>query len=56
MTCRLSVEALRAKGIDASDPFFGSDNSWQSWIADPDDNRIELHCYTETSKQLPHLG
>jgi catechol 2,3-dioxygenase-like lactoylglutathione lyase family enzyme len=51
-----SVEALREKGIEASEPFFGSDNSWQSWIADPDGNRIELHCYTETSKQLPHLG
>ena len=50
------VEALRAKGVDASDPFFGSDNSWQSWITDPDGNRIELHCYTETSKQLPYVG
>ena len=51
-----TVEALRTKGVDASEPFLGSDNTWQSWITDPEGNRIELHCYTEASKQLPHLG
>ena len=50
-----TVASLKEKGVEVSDPSFGSDNSWQSWIADPDGNRIELHCYSEASKQLPHL-
>lgn len=49
------VARLRAEGVEASDPFFGSDSSWQSWITDPDGNRIELHCYTPESLQVPWL-
>ena len=47
-----TVGDLRGKGIEISDPKKGIDNSWQSWLADPDGNRIELHCYTDESKQL----
>jgi glyoxylase I family protein len=49
------VEELRARGVEASDPLFGSDNSWQSWVTDPDGNRIELHAYNKDSWQTPHL-
>lgn len=50
-----TVAGLRKRGIEVSDPKMGSDNSWQAWLADPDGNRIELHHYTESSLQLPHL-
>jgi catechol 2,3-dioxygenase-like lactoylglutathione lyase family enzyme len=48
-----AVSALRDKGVDVSEPKLGKDRSWQAWIADPDGNRIELHQYTDASKQLP---
>jgi catechol 2,3-dioxygenase-like lactoylglutathione lyase family enzyme len=50
-----TVQTLRDRGIDVSDPKLGQDRSWQAWITDPDGNRIELHHYTAESKQAPHL-
>ena len=47
------VDALRAAGVQVSDPLLGGDNSWQAWLADPDGNRIELHMYTPESQQAP---
>ena len=46
-----TVAMLRARGVEATDPKMGSDNSWQAWLADPDGNKIELHGYTPQSKQ-----
>jgi catechol 2,3-dioxygenase-like lactoylglutathione lyase family enzyme len=46
-----AVAELRGKGAEVTDPFFGSDGSWQAWISDPEGNRIELHSYTPESKQ-----
>jgi catechol 2,3-dioxygenase-like lactoylglutathione lyase family enzyme len=45
------VRKLRERGIEVSDPKMGDDGSWQSWLSDPDGNRIELHQYTGESKQ-----
>lgn len=45
------VGDLRGHGVEVTDPFLGSDQSWQSWVTDPDGNRIELHCYTAESQQ-----
>jgi glyoxylase I family protein len=50
-----TVAEIRKKGIQATDPFFADDNAWQSWITDPDGNRIELHYYTPESWQTPSL-
>jgi catechol 2,3-dioxygenase-like lactoylglutathione lyase family enzyme len=50
-----AVADLRAKSVEVTDPHFGSDYSWQSWLADPDGNRIEVHCYTQDSLQAPWL-
>ena len=50
-----TVQTLRNRGIEASDPKLGGDRSWQAWITDPDGNRIELHHYTADSKQAPYL-
>jgi len=51
-----TVAELRAKGVECSAPKYGGDNAWQSWITDPDGNRIELHGYTAESKQTPYLA
>ena len=50
-----TVAAMRAKGVEVSDPKLGHDQSWQAWITDPDGNRIELHQYTPESWQAPSL-
>lgn len=50
-----TVQTLRDRGIEVSDPKLGGDRSWQAWITDPDGNRIELHNYTAKSKQAPYL-
>lgn len=35
-----------------SDITLGCDNAYQFWLTDPDGNRMEMHCYTNKSKQL----
>ena len=50
-----TVAALRARGIETTEPKMETDMSWQAWITDPDGNRIELHQYTPESKQGPSL-
>lgn len=50
-----TVEALRSRGVDVSDPVMGQDGSYQAWVTDPDGNRIELHHYTEDSLQVRAL-
>ena len=47
-----AVDTLRGQGIEVTDPYLGSDQSWQAWLSDPDGNRIELHGYTPHSQQL----
>ena len=44
---------LVSKGVKIlSGPQIGNSHTWQMWIADPDDNRIEIMQYTEESYQL----
>ena len=50
-----TVETLRSRGVEVSDPARGTDRSLQAWLSDPDGNRIELHQYTAESKQGPSL-
>ena len=50
-----TAAALRAQGVEVGAVKMGGDQSWQAWLADPDGNRIELHAYTEQSKQQPSL-
>jgi len=51
-----TVSELRAKGLEVTDAKLGLDQAWQTWLADPDGNRIELHGYTPASWQSPHVG
>ncbi len=50
-----TVAEFRGRGVEVTAPKLGSDHSWQSWLTDPDGNRIELHQYTPESQQAPHL-
>lgn len=50
-----TVAALRERGAQVTDPALGGDGSWQAWLSDPDGNRIELHGYTDQSRQGPWL-
>jgi catechol 2,3-dioxygenase-like lactoylglutathione lyase family enzyme len=50
-----TAAAFRAQGMEVSQVKRGADRSWQAWLADPDGNRIELHAYTEQSKQQASL-
>ncbi|MBI3945504.1 MAG: VOC family protein [Armatimonadetes bacterium] len=50
-----TIADLRARGAQVTDPRVGGDRSWQAWTADPDGNRVELHCYTPESRQTPSL-
>ncbi len=47
-----AIAALTAKGVVCTAKKMGCDRSWQTWLADPDGNKIELHQYTAQSAQL----
>ena len=47
-----TLERLSKHGIPFSEKKLGADQSWQSWLEDPNGVRIELHQYTEQSSQL----
>ncbi len=52
-----TVRQLREKGVEVSDPkFMEADGSFQAWLADSEGNKIELHQYTDKSKQTPWLS
>jgi len=51
-----TVDRLTRAGVAVGEVKLGLDQSYQAWLADPDGNRIELHCYTAKSWQRPHLG
>jgi lactoylglutathione lyase/glyoxylase I family protein len=46
------IADLRSKGLAIEEKHRGCDGTWQTWLQDPDGNRIELHQYTNTSLQL----
>jgi lactoylglutathione lyase/glyoxylase I family protein len=43
---------IRAQGVAARDKSKGCDDTWQSWIADPNGVKIELFEYTGQSAQF----
>ncbi len=47
-----TIEEFASKGIPCTPKKFGCDRSWQTWIQDPDGNKIEIHEYTKESAQL----
>ncbi len=47
-----AIRTLAAKGVTCTAKQLGCDQAWQTWLADPDGNKIELHQYTAQSSQL----
>ena len=46
-----AVDTLTARGVEVTGVKRGRDRSMQAWVVDPDGNRIELHGYTDESRQ-----
>ena len=47
-----AIAHIRAQGIEARDKSNGCDDTWQSWITDPNGVKIELFQYTGNSAQF----
>ncbi len=47
-----ALEHIRSLGVEARDKSIGCDDTWQSWITDPDGTKIELFQYTGESAQF----
>ena len=42
---------MKSKGIECTSKKLGCDQSWQTWLKDPDGNSFEIHEYTPQSAQ-----
>lgn len=47
-----AIAHIRAQGIEVRDKSNGCDDTWQSWITDPNGVKIELFQYTGDSAQF----
>lgn len=47
-----AIAHVRAKGVSITDKSFGVDETYQSWLADPNGVKIELFQYTPKSAQF----
>ena len=47
-----TITQLNENGYDTSKKQLGVDNSWQTWVTDPNGILIELHEYTDKSSQF----
>ncbi len=47
-----AITHIRAEGVEARDKSKGCDDTWQSWITDPNGVKIELFQYTPASAQF----
>jgi catechol 2,3-dioxygenase-like lactoylglutathione lyase family enzyme len=47
-----AIAHIRSKGIDITSKKLACDDTWQAWVRDPNDVKIELFEYTEESAQF----
>jgi glyoxylase I family protein len=47
-----AIDHIKSKGIDVTSKKYACDNTYQAWIRDPNDVRIELFEYTDKSAQF----
>ena len=47
-----AIEHIRSKGIDVTARKYACDDTYQAWIRDPNNVKIELFEYTEKSAQF----
>lgn len=52
MNMDAALTHIRAQGVEATEKSNGCDDTWQSWITDPNGVRIELFEYTGQSAQF----
>lgn len=45
------IATMKNENIFCSEKEFGLDNTWQTWLQDPDGNRFEIQEYTDKSTQ-----
>ena len=50
------ISTMESKGIPCTEKKLECDQSWQTWLKDPDGNKIEIHQYTKESAQLQANG
>jgi lactoylglutathione lyase/glyoxylase I family protein len=48
----VAIGRLDEKGVAHTEKKQGGDNTWQTWIKDPDGIDIEFHQYTDRSSQI----
>lgn len=46
------IDQAQRNGVACSAKKLGCDQSWQTWLRDPDGNRFEVHQYTRESAQV----
>lgn len=46
------IREVTSHGVECTEKKLGCDQSWQTWLQDPDGNRFEIHQYTDASAQL----
>lgn len=49
---KAAVAHIRSKGVEVTGEKLGIDGTWQAWIRDPNNTRIELFQLTEKSMQF----
>ena len=47
-----AIGHIRSQGVEATDKSNGCDDTWQSWVTDPNGVKIELFQYTGKSAQF----
>ncbi len=47
-----AVEHIRSKGVEVTAKKYACDDTWQAWVRDPNDVKIELFEYTDRSAQF----
>ena len=47
-----AIEHIKAKGVDITKKKYACDDTYQAWIRDPNDVKIELFEYTDKSAQF----
>lgn len=48
----VALAHIRSEGVEAKEKSNGCDDTWQSWITDPNGTKIELFEYTSESAQF----
>ena len=51
-----AIEHIKSKGVEVTPKKYACDDTYQAWIRDPNNVRIELFEYTDKSAQIRRPG